>query len=53
MIRTVWEQTDVPGVWVNAGVAFDFPAADWRTVILVFAAAWGVSWAVLIATGRA
>jgi hypothetical protein len=37
MIRTVWQQTDIPGVYVNAGVAFDFPAADWRVVVLVFA----------------
>jgi hypothetical protein len=37
MIRTVWEQTDIPGVWVNSGVAFDFPPADWRIVVLAFA----------------
>jgi hypothetical protein len=37
MIRTVWEQTDIPGVYVNGGVVFDFPSADWRIVILVFA----------------
>jgi hypothetical protein len=38
MIRTVWQQTDIPGVYVNAGVAFDFPRADMRLVVLVFAA---------------
>jgi hypothetical protein len=37
MIRTVWEQTDIPGVWVNGGVVFDFPPADLRIVVLVFA----------------
>jgi hypothetical protein len=37
MIRTVWEQTDIPGVYVNAGVTFDLPQADWRTVTLVYA----------------
>jgi hypothetical protein len=37
MIRTVWEQTDIPGVYVNAGVALDFPASDMKVVILVFA----------------
>jgi hypothetical protein len=37
MIRTVWEQTDIPGVYVNGGVLFDFPSADLRVVVLVFA----------------
>lgn len=50
MIRTVWEQTDIPGVWVNAGVAFDFPAADWRTVILVFAVGWLATFGRLVFT---
>jgi hypothetical protein len=37
MIRTVWQPTDIPGVYVNGGVLFDFPSADLRVVVLVFA----------------
>jgi hypothetical protein len=37
MIRTVWEQTDIPGVYVNGGVVFDFPSTDLRLVVLVYA----------------
>jgi hypothetical protein len=52
MIRTDWQQTDIPGVYVNGGVAFDFPSADLRLVVLVFAVVALVTWAVLMATGR-
>ena len=38
MIRTDWQQTDIPGVYVNGGVVFDFPSTDLRLVVLVFAA---------------
>jgi hypothetical protein len=50
MIRTVWMETDMPGVYVNGGATFEFSSTDLRMVILVFAVAWAMSWALMMVT---
>ena len=50
MLASRFSPTDIPGVYLNVGVDYTLPDADWRLIVLVFAVAWLVSWTVMVTT---